>query len=319
MKKNMKKLLFIATTLFVLLGSYIFVGLTKEQEISQKDKLQVVATTTFLGDLLQQIGGDKIDLVTLMGPGIYPHQFQASSSDLNTLLHADIIFFGGLHLEAKLAEIFEKMEDGAITTIDTSRNIPKNKLHGWEDDEAPDQVYDPHVWFDIDLWQIVADDVTATLQEMDSKHAAYYGENRRAYGEELSQLATYVTKRVNELPSNKQFLVTAHDAFNYFGTYTGMDVRGIQGFNTVVEAGTSDVSSIAQFIVDNEIKAIFVESTVSPKLIQALQEAVRAKGFDVQIGGELYSDSAGDAGSYEGTYIGMYYHNVDTIIDALKE
>lgn len=318
MKKTMKKLLLILAVIVVGIGTFIIVENNREVEAHTSDTLRVTVTTTFLGDLVHQIGGDKVEVTTLMGPGIDPHQYQASSSDLDKLMGADVIFFGGLHLEAKLAEILEKLEDSDIESVDTSRSIPREKLILADpNDESLTGTYDPHIWFDIDIWKMVAEDVTETLASNDPENRSYYEHNKREYFKELDELARYVKARVAELPEEKQYLITAHDAFNYFGAYTGMTVQGIQGFNTVVEAGTSDVSETATLIIDHDVKAVFVESTISPKLVQALQEAVRAKGKNVEIGGELYSDSTGNGGTPEATYVGMYYHNIDTIVDSL--
>lgn len=320
MSKGMRNLVITLVAVSVIISCIIGWGVVNRDNSTEHGKLQVTVTTTFLGDVVRQIAGDKVDLIVLMGPGIDPHQYQASSSDLNKLLNADVIFYGGLHLESKLAEVLEKVADGGKTTINTSRTIPKEALLYAEDNgaEAEEPVYDPHIWFNIDLWRYVVTDIVAELSAHDPENKEFYEEQYANYGKELDELAEYVAESIALLPENSRHLITAHDAFNYFGVYTGMEVRGIQGISTVVEAGTSDISDLAGFIAEHQIKAVFVESTVSPKLISALTEAVQAKGFNTSIGGELFSDSTGSGGTPEGTYIGMYRHNIDTIVEALK-
>ena len=275
---------------------------------------------------MEQIGGDYVEVTGLMGPGVDPHLYQASSSDLTKLSDADLVFFAGLHLEAKLGDILDELSAAGKPIVNTSRSIPKNQLLYAEDltdaeiaelteDEG---VYDPHIWFDVNLWKLVLADVKAGLQEYDPEHKAEYETNYQNYLKELDTLEDYIAKRIAEIPEQSRYLVTAHDAFNYFARYTNMSVRGIQGVSTAVEAGTNDISETAQFIADHQIKAIFVESSVSPKLVEALQESVTFQGGNVKIGGEIFSDSAGDQGTEEGTYIGMYKHNIDVIVDNLK-
>lgn len=326
MSKNMKRLSTLLAAVSIIIASIIGYGINMKTEQIQDDKIHVTVTTTFLGDLVEQIGGDKVVVTRLMGPGIDPHQFQASNSDLEKLTSADLIFYGGLHLEAKLGEILEKLAESGKPIVDTSKMIPKaNLLYSEElteeeiaELEEDEGLYDPHIWFDIDLWRIVTNTVTKSLINMDTESTDFYQKNMRSYFSELDELEVYVKTRLAEIPEVQRYLITAHDAFNYFSVYTGMEVRGIQGVNTTVEAGTSDVSDTANFIVEHQIKAIFIESSISPKLVQALQESVNAKGFKTEIGGELFSDSTGNLGEPEGTYIGMYKHNVDTIVSALK-
>ena len=326
MSTKMKRLLSVSLILLVTTASIFGYGM-KQEAISHNDgKLDVTVTTTFLGDAVSQIGGEYVEVTRLMGPGVDPHQYQASSSDLTKLTSADVVFYAGLHLEAKLGDILEKLSEAGKPIVNTSRSIPKSELLYAEaltpaeiaeltEDEG---VYDPHIWFDVNLWRLVSKEVMLGLQTYDPTHAAIYEANYWKYMASLDELEVYVMARIQEIPEQSRYLVTAHDAFNYFSRYTGMSVRGIQGINTTVEAGTSDVSDTAKFIAEHNIKAIFVESSVSPKLVQALQEAVVFRGGNTRIGGEIYSDSSGELGTPEGTYVGMYKHNVDVIVDNLK-
>lgn len=323
---RLRRLLSITLALVVVIIGIIGYGLNQNDYQDTSGKITVTVTTTFLGDIVQQIGGEHVALTRLMGAGVDPHQYQASSSDLMKLTSADLVFYAGLHLEAKLGDVLEKLADSGKPIVNTSQDIPLDQLiyaQGITADEAAQMdvdegVYDPHIWFDINLWRIVVAKVVESLKSFDATNAAFYEQNYQHYLNDLHDLDGYIQTQLAALPVNKRYLITAHDAFNYFGRYTGIQVQGIQGINTSVEAGTNDVSATANSIIEHQIKAIFVESSVSPKLIQALQEAVAARGMRVDIGGELFSDSTGALGTNEGTYIGMYRHNIKTIVEALK-
>ncbi len=276
--------------------------------------IEVVATTGMVGDIVKEVGGDRLHVTTLMGAGVDPHLYKASEGDVERLDKADIVFYSGLHLEAKLAEVFEKMGD-SIVTVPVTDLIPRDELHVVGTGEA---TYDPHVWFDVSMWSDATESVRRTLVEVDPTHAAEYNERAAAYQEELTALDDYVRAEANTVPEDKRVLITAHDAFGYFADAYGFQVKGLQGVSTATEAGAGDVQELASFIVENRIPAVFVESSVSPRTVRALQEAVRAQGFDVQIGGSLFSDAMGDPGTPEGSYIGMVRHNIDTIAHALK-
>ncbi|WP_299118611.1 zinc ABC transporter substrate-binding protein [uncultured Tenacibaculum sp.] len=281
----------------------------------KNDKLNVVTTTTMITDLVKNIGGDKIEVNGLMGAGVDPHLYKASEGDVSKLFNADVVIYNGLHLEGKLEEVFEKMKHQNKKTIVVSDIIDKNNLIG---SEAFASNYDPHIWFDINNWIKITSYVVDKLSTLDSKNAAYYKSNGEEYLNKLKELNQNISAKINELPIDKKILVTAHDAFNYFGRQHNFNVVGLQGLSTATEAGVQDVQKLAKFIIDNDVKAIFVESSVPKRTIEALQEAVKSKGKEVAIGGTLYSDALGNAGTNEGTYIGMYKTNVNTIIDALK-
>lgn len=278
-------------------------------------EINVVATTGMVGDIVKEVGGDRLNVTTLMGPGVDPHLYKASEGDVERLDEADVVFYSGLHLEAKLAEVFEKMGD-SIVTVPVTDLIPRSELHVVGSGES---TYDPHVWFDVSMWSDATESVRRTLVEVDPTHADEYNARAEAYQLELTALDDYVRAEASSIPEDKRVLITAHDAFGYFADAYGFEVKGLQGVSTATEAGTGDVQSLANFIVANKIPAIFVESSVSPRTVRALQEAVRAQGYDVQIGGSLFSDAMGNPGTFEGTYIGMVTHNIDTIAHALKE
>ncbi|MBE7722089.1 MAG: manganese transporter [Lacrimispora celerecrescens] len=282
---------------------------------SSKDKLNIVATTTMLADLSTVIGGDRVSVNGLMGPGIDPHLYQASAGDVSLMQKADVVVYNGLHLEGKMGEIFENLSSQGPAVICIEKGLDESMLLAWEDDSS---IHDPHIWFDVSLWEDAAKTVAKGLAEADPNGKADYEANLDAYLKELNETDQYIRGRAAELPEAQRVLVTAHDAFQYFGKAYGFEVRGLQGISTDAEAGTADVSDLAGFIVERQIKAIFVESSVPPKTIEALQAAVKAKGFDVSIGGELYSDSLGDAQSGADTYILTVKANIDTIVDALK-
>lgn len=283
---------------------------------AQEDKkLNVVATTTMLADLARVIGGEYVHVDGLMGPGIDPHLYQASAGNVGLMQKADVVIYNGLHLEGKMGDVFEALGRQGRAVISIEDGLKESKLLGWEDDPS---VHDPHIWFDAALWKDAAEVVASGLSQLDPDHAADYLTSLQAYLEQLDALDAYIRERVEEVPVAQRVLVTAHDAFQYFGQAYGFEVRGLQGISTDAEAGTADVSALADFIVQRQIKAVFVESSVPTKTIEALQAAVKARGFDVVIGGELYSDSLGDAASGHDTYLTTVTANIDTIVNALK-
>jgi len=277
-------------------------------------KLKVVVTTTMLTDLVKNVGGDLIELQGLMGAGVDPHLYKASEGDVSKLFNSDIIFYNGLHLEGKLVAVFEKM-DTQKTTVALGEFLAKDGLIG-SDYFASN--YDPHVWFNIQYFKEFSDKVTSVLSEKDPKNAASFTANNLAFHQELDLLHTAVVNTIATLAPEKRILVTAHDAFNYFGKAYGFKVVGLQGLSTATEAGVQDVQKLSDYIIANKVKAIFIESSVPRRTIEALEAAVLSKGHQISIGGSLYSDALGDAGSVEGTYVGMFLYNVKTIVNALQ-
>ena len=280
---------------------------------SSGKKIKVTTTTTMLTDLVKTIGGDKVEVTGLMGEGVDPHLYSASAGDIEKLGNADIIVYGGLHLEGKMTEIFEKLTSQNKNILNVGEKLDKSKIH-LVDQNTPD----PHVWFNTELWEKEAEAVEAELSKFDPKNSEYYKENLKKYKVELVELTNYVKTEFSKIPEKSRVLVTAHDAFNYFGEQFGLQVKAIQGVSTDSETGTKNISDLANFIVQRNIKAIFVESSVPKKSIEALQEAVKARGKEVKIGGELYSDSLGDEAHNTETYIKTVKANADTIVNALK-
>lgn len=272
--------------------------------------LKVVCTTGMIADVARNVGGEHVSVTGLMGPGVDPHLYKATEGDIRRLTEADVILFNGLHLEAKMGEVLGRLDNATpvAEVIDDSELLAPPEFEG---------MYDPHVWFDVELWMAVVEEIRDTLAEADPGNAGAYEANAEAYLAELEELHGYVAGEASTVPEAQRVVITAHDAFNYFGAAYGFEVRGLQGISTASKAGTADVSELAEFIASREIPAIFVESSVSPQAIEAVQAAVRDRGFDVQVGGELFSDALGTEGTPEATYIGMVRHNVDTITEAL--
>ena len=266
-------------------------------------------------DLVNHIGGDQVTVQGLMGSGVDPHLYKASESDVHKLSQADIVFYGGLHLEGKLVDVFEKMASRNIKTIAVSDALDQKTFIGSENFASN---YDPHIWFDVDYWAQISLYIADKLSEAKPEHADLFRENAKRYQAELMALKKELKETISTLPEEKRILVTAHDAFNYFGRAFGFHVVGLQGLSTATEAGVQDVQKLAAFIIEKDVKAIFIESSVPKRTIEALQAAVKSKGHAVAIGGILYSDALGNAGTEEGTYTGMFRYNVKTIVDALR-
>jgi manganese/zinc/iron transport system substrate-binding protein len=277
------------------------------------DRVRIVTTIGMITDIVEQIGGEHVEVHGLMGAGIDPHLYVASEGDVELLQNAAIIFYNGLFLEAQMDAVLKQIAERK-PVIPVAGGIDETRLLPWADyaDE-----FDPHVWFDVQLWMEAAETVRDTLIEQDPAHAEAYQASAAAYLEELAALDAYVKEQAERVPAEQRVLVTAHDAFHYFGRAYGFEVRGLQGISTASEAGTADVRDLADFIVERRIPAIFVESSVPVRNVEALQAAVRNRGYEVVIGGELFSDAMGNPGTPEGTYLGMVRHNIDTIVGAL--
>jgi manganese/zinc/iron transport system substrate-binding protein len=275
------------------------------------DQIRVTATVGMIGDAVANVGGDLVDVTTLMGPGVDPHLYKPSANDIDALGDTDIIFYGGLHLEGRMTELLDKIPELGIPTVAVGEAVPQDRLLFFGG--SPD----PHIWFSVPLWQLAVDTVRDGLDAFAPEHAETFQANAAAYQEELDALDAYVREQTATVPEDRRVLVTAHDAFGYFGAEYGYEVLAIQGLSTTAEAGAGDIQDLADFITDRQIPSIFVESSVPPSTIEALREATRSRGWDVSIGGELFSDAMGTAGTPEGTYIGMVEHNIDTIVAGL--
>jgi manganese/zinc/iron transport system substrate-binding protein len=272
----------------------------------------VVCTTGMVADIVKNVGGDHVQVTTLMGEGIDPHLYKASPGDVSKLNAARVIFFSGLHLEGKMGDIFVRTARKKPTYAVTEK-IPEDRLI-----ELTDGHYDPHVWFDVSLWSLAADTVRDALVEVDPEHAADYTKRANEYQAALAALDETCRQSLQEIPKDRRVLVTAHDAFHYFGRAYDIEVRAVQGVSTETEAGVLEINELVDFITKRKIKAVFVESTISERNIRALIEGCAARGHEVKIGGELFSDAMGKDGTPEGTYAGMVRHNVDTIKRALE-
>lgn len=277
-------------------------------------KIKVTTTTNVITDLVKTIGGERVQVTGLMGPGVDPHLYRPSASDVKKLQDADVVFYNGLDLEGKMGDVFVKIGRGDTKVWAVSENLERETLLVLDDVGHPD----PHIWWDARLWMEAAKVVERALSEMDPENANKYEENLENYLIELEQLHRESLEKISSIPKEQRVLVTAHDAFQYFGNAYGLEEKAIQGWSTESEAGIKEIQNLADEITEREIQAIFVESSISPSTINALQAAVKDRGHDVEIGGELFSDAIGEEGTFEGTYIGAFTHNVDTIVEALK-
>lgn len=308
----MKRFLGMIIACFLMFG---IVGCsTSTTSPSKGEKIIVTTTIAQIADIVKNVGGEHVEVISLMGPGTDPHLYQASQGDIKKLHDADIIFYNGLHLEGKMNEIFEKMMDEKPTYAVAER-IPENMLKKSGQDSS---AHDPHVWFDITLWKYAVLAVQEGLSEIDPKHSADFEKNTEKYVQELDTMHQYALDKISEIPEQRRVLVTAHDAFNYFGDAYGLEVMGLQGLSTDSEYGLKDVQSLVDTLVKRNIKAVFIESSISERSINAVVEGSKKKGHVVTIGGELYSDAMGEEGSETGTYLGMFKKNIDTIVSALK-
>lgn len=284
------------------------------------EQLYVISTTTWLHDAVSRIGGDHVEAESLMGPGIDPHAYVASEGDVTRMERADIIFFNGHFLEGAMSDVLNQIGQQRRTLavaeqLDEDLLLePDHDLLG-EDYDAP---YDPHVWFDVELWKLVSEAVRDEFIEVDPDNEDAYRANADDYIAELDELSDYINDRIEEVPENQRVLITAHDAFGYLGAAFDLEVMGLQPITTSVEAAASDIRELSDLIVEREIRAIFLESAVPPQGIEAVQAAVQDRGFDVRIASDpLYGDALGEPDSDGGTYVGAYRFNIDTIVDAL--
>jgi manganese/zinc/iron transport system substrate-binding protein len=299
--------------LLALLGATL-VACGSAQSAPADGRLRVVATTGQVADAAAIVGGDRVQVTALMGPGIDPHLYVAGEGDVNRLQQADLIFYNGLFLEAQLAQVLQQIGERK-PAIAVAETVDPALLLDWAN-YAGQQ--DPHVWFDVTLWMQAVEAIRDAYSAADPDHAATYAANAAAYLDELTALHAEMLDLAATLPAERRILVTAHDAFHYFGRAYGFEVYGLQGISTDAEASAADVRELADFIVAREIPAVFIETSVPVRTIEAVQSAVQARGAEVAIGGELFSDALGDADSPGGTYVGMVRHNMTTIVEALR-
>lgn len=298
----------------VLVSATISCNTSTYAEQAGSNRLNIVATTGMIADVVLNITKDSADVSALMGPGVDPHLYKATQGDLKRLKEANIVYYNGLHLEGKLGDIFVRL--GKIQPVEAvSDNISRDILIN---NSTMGGQYDPHIWFDVSLWRQVALYVNQSLCKHDSINAAFYHRNTRAYLTRLDELHGELKEQIASIPREQRILITAHDAFGYFGRAYKIEVKGLQGISTLSEFGLKDVTDLVNFITDKKIKAVFVESSVPEKYIRSVVEGCHEKGHNVAIGGILFSDAMGNEGTTEGTYIGMVRANAKTIVEALK-
>ena len=274
----------------------------------------VVATTGMIADAARNLLGADVRVVGLMGPGVDPHLYKATRRDLQLLSDADVILYNGLHLEGKMGDVLEKLarKKGVVAVAD--RLEPSKLLSPAEYEGA----YDPHVWFDVGLWKNGVALLADTLKVLMPDHAGEIEENATTYLQALEELDQEVRREIATIPKGRRVLVTAHDAFGYFGAAYGIEVKGLQGISTLSEFGIADRNAMVDLIVERGVPAVFVESSVPRKNVEALIEGVGSRGHAVRIGGELFSDAMGEEGTPEGTYLGMVRANLRTIVEGLR-
>ncbi len=309
-----KKIARLKLTAIVILVSVLFAACSnavgKGEGGQSEDVIRVVTTIAQIGEPLSVIGGERVEVISLMGPGVDPHLYNASQGDIKKLQNADVVFYNGLNLEGNMTEVFEQIGK-TRPVLAVAEAIPSERLLTDEDGAV-----DPHIWFDIDLWQLALEEAVEELKELSPDDAELFEENKQAYFAKLAELREEAAK-LKTIPSDQRVLVTAHDAFGYFGRMHDMEVVGLQGLSTEDEIGLSDIQAVIDLLVERQIPAVFVESTIPEDTIRSVVDGAAQRGAEVKLGGELFSDAMGEAGTEEGTYIGMYRHNVDTIYQAL--
>jgi len=279
------------------------------------EPINVVCTTGMVADLVRNVGGEHVKVRQLMGPDVDPHLYQASTGDVSALNQADMIFYSGLHLEANLISVFESLGEHKPVYAVT------DEVFRWHHEElipTGKDSYDPHLWFDVSLWKRCLKLVADRLADYDPQNARTYIRNAQASEKKLDKLHHDCKTQLAQIPKQQRVLVTAHDAFSYFGKAYDIEVKGIQGVSTESEAGLKRIENMIDVIVARKIKAVFVETTVSEDNVRQIINGCREEGHDIVQGGELFSDAMGKHGTPEGTYAGMIRHNVDTIVKALR-
>ncbi|MEL7145123.1 MAG: zinc ABC transporter substrate-binding protein [Bacteroidota bacterium] len=298
----------------ILCLSLLFLTGCAKQEDSKDNTITVVATTGMIYDAIINIAKDKVKTEVLMGPGVDPHLYKATQGDIRKLNNADAILYNGMHLEGKMGEIFEKLQK-TRRVIPVAESMPDSLIIR---SEAFQNSIDPHIWFDVNRWKYAVSEINEQLQQLDAANASFYQANTDSYLAQLDSLDTAVRKMIDQIPTSRRLLITSHDAFAYFGDAYEIEVKGLQGLSTLSEYGLKDLAVMSDLIIERQIKSVFVETSISERSIKSLVEGVNERGFEVKIGGSLYSDAMGDFGSPQGTYIGMVDYNTRTIVNALK-
>lgn len=278
-----------------------------------QEPVDAVVTIGMIGDVVENVGGECADVTTIMGPGIDPHLYQASSGDVRTFNNADIIFYSGYSLEGQLGNVLERFAERKPTLAVSPESISSDALITTQDAYGTD----PHLWMDAGLWAQIAPTIADALAEVRPECAERFRSNAETYTAQLEALDGWIEEAVSSIPEGQRVLVTAHDAFAYYGRAYGIEVEGVQGISTESEAGVADIRNMAQVIAERQVPAVFIESTINPRTVQAVIDAAAQRGHQVEVGGELYSDAMGREGTAGGTYIGMLFENTRTIVEAL--
>ena len=295
-------------------------GPTQDKDRKSAGKLLVVTTTTQVTDMVKSIAGDLVEIFPLMGPGVDPHLYKPTAKDLAAFARADLVFYHGLMLEGRMADLLSKSPDSSSKTYAITSGIAQTNLLQPEEFEGH---WDPHIWFDPEIWRDCVDVVRDALIGAHSEKRQSYLDNAKSLKEEFHGVHEWAIARIGELPEDRRRLVTSHDAFNYFGRAFGIEVRAVQGLSTTTEAGLADRARMVDYVKKHGIKAIFVESSVNQSIIREIARETGAK-----VGGELFSDAMGEPGRMEtgadgatydlGTWSGMMKHNVNAFVDAMK-
>lgn len=304
-------------TLAILAGGCANLGERNGVEARGGGDVDVVTTTNFITDTVRQIGGGRVSVAALMGPGVDPHLYKASAGDVSALREADVIFYNGLFLEAKMEEVLDEIGQGRPVYA-VAEAIPEYRLLDPPGGASEDEEFDPHVWFDPTLWRYAALEIRDGLIEVDPAGAGVYGRNTARLLADLDRMDRDSRRAFEQVPEARRVLVTSHDAFRYLGRRYDIDVAAIQGLSTATEATTGDIERIASLIADRGVRAVFIESSVPRQTIEAVLASAREKGQRSEVGGELFSDSAGELGTPEGTYQGMFEANVEQISEGLR-
>ena len=316
MKKIFKLFLFAICLIFSLSACGDKANISKDDKVELKshNTKNIVVTTSFLYDIVEQIAGDTVNVELIIPAGEDPHLYIAKPEDLKKLQSADLVLYHGLHFEGKMVEVLDKLG------ISVSKQFPKDKIGSMEEDGQV--IIDPHFWFDISLYKMAVEETKKALSNLNPKDSDLYEKNTEKYLSELTQLDNYIIENIQKIPEGQRYLITPHDAFNYFSKSYGITVKAPQGVSTSSEVSNADIQETIDFIVEHKIKAVFAESTTDPARMEKLREGVVAKGFDVKIvkghGNELFSDSLAPKGQEGDNYIDMYKHNVDLIVSNLS-
>lgn len=280
-------------------------------------RLKIVATTGMVADMVKHVVGDRGDVISLMGPGVDPHLFRPLLQHVKKMNDADVIFYSGLMLEGRMQEAIAQVNLPNRPAVAVTRGLETSESDYLRSPPEFEGHYDPHVWMDVKAWTRCMDQVVETLSAIDGEHAQTFHDNAKSYASELEELDNYVRKSIESIPETQRVLVTAHDAFGYFGRAYAIEVRSVQGVTTESEAGVRDINRLVDFLVEKKIPSIFVESSVNEKNMRAVIEGAKSRGAQIQIGAELFSDAMGEEDTYEGSYMGMIDHNATRITRAL--